>query len=477
MAPLACVDLSPLELHLLLRDRPAWRSAPVAVVSELTPRGRIRWVNRAARRRGVIPGQRYGEVAGRLPALRAGVVGAAEVARAQAALIRLLRRFTPLVEAEASGTFWLGAGGITPLYPSLTAWGEAIATTLGRAGLEAAVAIGHTRLATLAAARTRPGLTLLPTPAAERQAVATLPLTRLGLPPAAVHRLATLGVTTAGHLARLPAAGVAERFGPELARLHRLAREEEAAPLQPTPEVEAVAATTTFDAPVSTGPRLVAAVARLLGPLLDRLAARDEAAARLHLRLGLDTGEGLLHHLCPARPTREEAPLVELVRLRLEGERLAGGVVEVGVGLEGVAGEATQTTLLPPHPHRDRAAAVAALARITAEFGEGVVGRFILCDAHLPEAGFSHLPLEGLPAPRPPAAARRLVRRIAPHPTAIAPPPAHRLVAGPVCLTTGWWVGPEVRRDYWLARGPGRALLWLYHDRRTGRWLCQGMVG
>ncbi|NCO57569.1 MAG: DNA repair nucleotidyltransferase [Nitrospirae bacterium CG18_big_fil_WC_8_21_14_2_50_70_55] len=478
MDRLACVDLHPLPLQLLCRHHPGWRAAPVAVVAELTPHGRILWVNRAARRLGVAAGQRYGEVAGRTASLRAGVVGEVEVARAVAALTRLLRRHTPEVEVGDGGdTFWLGGRGLTPLYPSLAAWGEAIVATLTRAGLEATVAIGFTRFGTLAVARSRPGLTLLATPAAEQGAIARLPLARLALPSAAVRRLAKLGVTTVAHLTCLEAAGVAARFGAALSRLHHLASGALDPPLQPTPEELPATAATAFDEPLADRRPLLAEVARLLPPLLARLARRGEAASALHLRLHLDGGGAVRHRLRPATPTHDPAPLLELVRLRLAGQPVVAGVVELGVRLEGVALAPPQTCLLPPQPHHDRAAAAAALARIVAELGDGVVGRFVVHDAHLPEARFTLEPRVDLPAPQPPAAqAPRLVRRIARQPVAIAPPPRHRLLAGPFRLATGWWAAAAIR-DYWFATTPDHALLWLYQERATGRWYQQGEVG
>ncbi len=475
---LACVDLYPLPLQLLLRRHPEWRRGPVAVVAAEASHGRILWLNRAARRAGVAAGQRYGEAAGRTPQLHAGVVGEGEVARVKTALTRRFHRLTPEVEAGEGGhTFWLGGRGITPLYASPTAWGEAIAAAMVRLGLVAAVAIGFDRFATLAIARTHPGLTLHPSPTAERAAVASLPLARLGLPEQAVGRLAKLRVHTVADLLALPEAGVAERFGPEVARLHGLARGDRPTPLQPAAERLPVAASVPFDEPVADTGRLVAVVSRLLEPLLARLADRGEAAAALHLALRLDTGEQCHHRLRPAAPARDAAPLAALVRLRLAGRPVAAGVVEVGVRLEGVVAAPTQATLLPPHPHHDREAAAEALARIAAELGDRVVGRFVLHDRHLPERRFTLEPLAALPAPRPPAGATpHLVRRIARHPQAVLPPPPHQRLAGPFRIATGWWT-TEMVRDYWFARGPGDALVWLYRDCRTGRWYRQGEVG
>ena len=45
---------------------------------------------------------------------------------------------------------------------------------------------------------------------------------------------------------------------------------------------------------------------------------------------------------------------------------------------------------------------------------------------------------------------------------------------GPERIQTGWWRGPRVERDYWRAELPGGELVWLFRDRRTGRWFLHG---
>ena len=135
---IACVAVAALPLQLLLRRHPEWRGEPAAVVAEDHPQGRIEWVNEEARVVGVLPGQRYGAVLAVAAGLRAGVVSPAEIGAAVSDITCRLRRFTPGVEpaTDQPGLFWLDASGLTRLYPSLAAWGEAIRAALAVAALE-----------------------------------------------------------------------------------------------------------------------------------------------------------------------------------------------------------------------------------------------------------------------------------------------------------------------------------------------------
>ena len=280
-----------------------------------------------------------------------------------------------------------------------------------------------------------------------------------------------------------------ERFGAEAHHLHRLAADDLFAPLAPEAEVVPLTAQALLDFPERDARRLLVAIERLLVTLLARLVRRQTAVAALRLHLRLDSGDDRSHRLRPAIPTRESSSLLELVRLRLESTALPCGVVEVELRLEEVAADREQLPLLAAHPHRDRGAAEAALARIEAEAGEGVVCRFRLCDGHLPEGRYTSEALGHLPAPWPrPGGAGHLVRRILARPRPVSPPrpgsdrrfssePRGRIIRliGPESFSGGWWQG-EVDREYWFAHTARGDLLWLFYDRRRRQWFQQGWV-
>ena len=59
-ARVACVCAPDLGLQVLLRDRPAWRGAPVALVAEDRPDAPLAVLNAHALRLGLHPGVRHG---------------------------------------------------------------------------------------------------------------------------------------------------------------------------------------------------------------------------------------------------------------------------------------------------------------------------------------------------------------------------------------------------------------------------------
>ena len=82
-----------------------------------------------------------------------------------------------------------------------------------------------------------------------------------------------------------------------------------------------------------------------------------------------------------------------------------------------------------------------------------------------------------------PALSRPLWLLHAPRPLAeIAAVPQHggplTLIAGPERIESGWWDGNDVARDYFVARNPALALLWIYRERReNGGWYLHGIFG
>ncbi len=496
---LACVDLPALPLQLLLRRHPDWRGAAAVVVAEDRPQAPILWVSAEARRRGILAGHRYAQGLALDASLRAGCLEPGELAAALEELTARLRRFTPEVEpaAEEPGVFWLGAGGLELIYPSLATWACAIEADLREAGLRASVGVGFGRFGAYALARARAlthgdGVQVAASPEEEHALARQVPLAALGLRPELLLALQRLGVRTVGELLALPAGGLLERFGPELYRLHRLAAGALAAPLVPEPEVLPICEQLDLDEVEDDLPRLLFLIKRRLDRMLRALAERHQALAALHLELLLDGGERVEEQVRPAAPTLDGVQLLELVRLRLEARwsgaaqagqsRGAAAIHQPGAGVRGLELLAApapaaeeQLQLFAERPRRDLEAGSRALARLRAELGEAAVVHPVLRERHLPEARFTWEPLEAVRAPRPGAAAgeRPLVRRLLAAPEAGAEP--GRLLAGPFVLAGGWW-GREVCREYYFAEGQGGELLWVYYDRQRRRWFRHGQV-
>ena len=522
MDRMACVELPAFPLQLLLQRHPDWAGQPVAVVDRDKPQGVILWVNEHARACRIRTGMRYGAGLSLARTLHAGEVPPAEVDRGVAALADRLRRFSPDVEPcrDEPGIFWLNASGLSHLYASPRRWADAVVDAIRASGLRAAIAVGFTRFGTYAIARTTTATTdrpvaVLRDAAAERVLAGQAPLDRLGFDPTLRDSLQKLGIETVRAFLRLPPAGIGRRFGPDAERLRRLAAGDLWVPLQPRRVRDPLVARHDFDDPETDVSRLLFAVKRLLNRLLAMIAGRSEMLGALTLHLRLDRAGTQSEQIRPAAPTVDAAQLLGLIRLRLEALELGAGVVGLRVTARAVRTAAAQQGLFVERPPRDLAAANRALARVRAEFGDGVVVRARLAEAHLPEAQFAWEPLDSAPrpalaprlapAPRPAStphsastsrnaagdvACRPLVRRIYARPIPLPPRPRHEPdgwllrggvtghvedLAGPYLITGGWWRS-AVHREYYFARMRDGDLLWIYYDRPRRRWCWQGRV-
>jgi protein ImuB len=489
---LACIDAPAFPLQLLLREHPEFRDQPAAVVAEDRPQAPLVWVNEKARIAGVLPGQRYATALSLASGLRAGTVSVDEIDRGVALVTRLLRRFTPEIEAsKRPGVFWLNARGLGRLYPSLEVWVKEIEAELERAGFEARLVVGFKRFATYAVAKSIEGRKIFEDPQEEQAAALHVRLDRLEIEPRVRDELEKLGIRTVGEFLRLPAKGLLQRFGPEAYRVHRFASGELWTPLQNQPELELPRRAAELPGPDTDVERLVFLSKRLLDSLLSELAARGEALAEIVLRLAIDHAGEREERIRPAAPTLDSLQILNLIRLRLESLRLQAGVVELGLTALFVPATREQLLLFAEKPPRDLEAAGRAFARLRAEFGERVVARARLSEGHLPAARYHWDTLEkaGLPRPRE-GKVRVLVRRIFEKPIPLPPRPRHEpdgwllrglehgpvsSFVGPYIFSGGWWRG-EVHREYYFVRMQRGEILWVYYDRRRRQWFLEGRV-
>ena len=452
-------------------------------------------MNRAAWAKGIRRGMRYANALSLAGDLRAAVVSEVEVRGVLGELAGALRSLSPGVEAYAEdpGVFWLDASGLSMLHPDLCAWGESLRRVLDERGFRASVVVGFTRFGTWALARVGRGVRVVESACDERAAALEVRLERLDVEVGLVEALARVGVHTVGALSSLSEAGVAQRFGSAGRALYRLVSGAGETPLRPQHAVDEVVSVVEFERAESDAIRLLFWIKARLPVLLAQLERRAMYLSSLSLRLCLEGGGESSWVVRPASPTREEAQILELVRLRLERSALPGEVCVLHLKAEGREVVEEQVALWVENPRRDLEAANRALARLRAEWGEEVVLRLQVREGHLPEARFSLVPMGELSAPR---AARPdvfpLIRRVFVRATPLPSPPPHarhegwcvqhpvaggRLseIAGPFHVSGGWW-RREIHRTYHYAETESGALLWMYYDRGRRRWFQQGEV-
>jgi protein ImuB len=500
MERLACIDLPEFPLQLLLSRHPEWKRLPAAVVAQDKPQGEILMVSPEARSAGVLPGMRYAAALSLAADLRVAEVPAGEVRIEVRELAGLLRRFSPEVEIsrEEPGVFWVNAAGLSGLFSSLDHWAHEIRAALTARERRASVVVGFRRFAVYAVARGCAGALVLAAPDEEEAVLRRVPLSVLAIDPRLRDALAKLAIHTLGEFLRLPGAAIRRRFGDEASRLHALASGDTHDPFSPDFPVEPAACTIVPEAPEGDSVRLLFTIGQHLHPLLAILAARREALRELEIRFLLERQEARTDRIRPADPTLDEALVLDLVQLRLEGAPLAASATEIGLTAHGAPATPQQLQLFLEAPRRDLDAANRALARIRAELGEETVVRARLTEGHLPEARFTWEPLSHLPEARPraggtPVLVRRHYVRPVPLDMRLRRGPDGRLIRDLACGPAVRWWGPYVfsgewrlnsgehdcspiHRRYYFLETQGGDVLWVYYDGFRRRWFLHGHV-
>lgn len=319
--------------------------------------------------------------------------------------------------------------------------------------------------------------------------LAPLPLALLRWPDEALERLDSVGVRTLGAALRLPRAGFARRFGPEL--LLSLDQLTGAAPELRRP----VARRERFRAQVEPAFELqsVALVLQHLEPLLKdlerflrtrqcgvdclklHLQHRKHPPTRLDLRLA--TAELQARHFAELLSLQLSRITLPAPVLRCE---LRSGVLQAFV--------AQSESVWRPGEHGGGAGreSPALIERLRARLGSDAVYGLCLVPEHRPERAFGIVePDTAPPRSEPPRSAsqtwlavRRPLWLLREPEVLIDAPQTLQLLEGPERIETGWWDGREVARDYYVVRDDSSAELWVYRERLPPHaWYLHGVFG
>lgn len=512
----AALHLPCFGLQALLRRRPeldgpplALEGQPVALEGEGPLRGRVAEASRRARAEGACEGQTLAQARAASPDLVVLVPDAGAFADARRAVHEALLLVSPRVEWSGGGTFCMEATGLAPLHGSERALLARALEVLGEAGFVARAACASTRLAASIAARLRQGACIVPA-GGEAGFLAPLPLSALPLGPETLRRFDLLGVRNLGQFAKLPADGLTDRFGREVARWQRMARGEDPVPLLPLVLAKGPRMLRELDFPIEGLEAVIFLLKSCCEDLCDEMAQRGIVAARLELAMGLDGAPPDTRLLEPSRPMGSSRALLSLCRLELEERRIAAPLLALSLGVieerpvRGLSGEMFGESLDPE-------ALGAALDRVRALVGEQDVVAPAPREAHRREArvGWEPFRLREEPAELAPggescataqdgAPAERMLESPAPvlvrmpaedrrgalHATgrartALGLPEHIEIVAarGPMRLCGEWWDGgADVDRDEWLLFGADGGAYRALRDRRTREWSLLGVV-
>lgn len=458
--------------------------------------GRVVLANDAAVAAGIVPGLPLNAALALCP----GLVALARDETAEAAVLTRLAAwagaFTSMVSLAPPAALLLEVRGSLRLFGGLEPLRERVRRALDRTGHAGRDAVAPTPLAALWLAR-----------AGETEAVTELSALagRLGglrpavtgWPQATLEKLQSLGVETLADCLRLPRDGFARRVGrgplADLDRaLGRLADPRPVFRLPPRYHAEIELPAETDDTA-----RLVRVAEGLFVELEGFLRACQRAVIRIVVRFRhLDHPPSALG-IGLAAPGLEAARFTRLFIERLE--RLALPAPVIALSVEAEPGEALVPAcagLFGDEPGTD--AGLQLVERLRARLGREVVQGLAVRDDHRPEAAWAvrEPGLASWPATASRVAVAAVALPRAARPNWLLDPPRRLrsrggrpwhegellLERGPERIETGWWDGQGVARDYWVARTPAGARLWIFRERPGAvdtppQWFLHGVFG
>src|SRR5229473_3435670 len=379
MPRIACLWVPDLPLCAALRAEPRLAEAPLAVVQAGDLGGRAHILGATPQAFGVEAGQTLAEARAICPQLMHRKASPERERAAAQAALEAAAAVSPRVEEAAPGLVHLDAGGLSRLFGD----------DRGVARALVGVAAGKST-ALLAARAAAPDLTFEPTrhglgggafravaPDEQAAFLAGLPLLALDLPDELQHTLR--------EVARLPPGPLAARLGPEGAVLWRLARGEDGSALAPRPPPLRFEEGEELEWDAQSIEPLLFVWKALLDRLAQRLRARGLMARELSLQLRLADASWDERTLDLAAPTREVGPLLQLLRLGVEGRPPAAGVTAVRLCAVPVPEVLDQLPLFGPRGASPTQLA-AAVARLSALVGPERVGQPVAPDRWTPFA-------------------------------------------------------------------------------------------
>jgi protein ImuB len=481
-----CITLPQLPLEALQCER----SEQPTVVTSLE--GNVRSVvccNPAADRVGLKPGLNFTTALSMLPEV---IALERRVSAEQSALERLAtwayqfsgtvivgETFSDLQRA-CSTALWLEIGASLRLFGGFRKLIEQLEANLRTLFYSYQLGIAPTLEGAALLARTGVRVAIT-TPSALRARIENIGVHWLNLDPWITQQLQTVGVRTVGLMVSLPRDGIAKRFGPEVCNyLDRLTG---AAP-DPRPTYRLPPkyhAHFEFEAEIRNTESLLFPLQRMLREFVGFLRARDTGVQRFTVRfihrasshdqtgVATDITVGL------SMPDRDSERFLALTRERLEHATLPAATIALQLSAEEFA--------MPTALHSDMLSGTAeqsedfshTLDRLAARLGEDQVHGLKAVADHRPESTWAQVtgmasietvrsrldfpdrPLWLLPEPKPLQ-------------SGTVPP----LAPGAERIESGWWDGGDVQRDYFIARTPQGAALWIYRDASDGSWHLHG---
>ena len=363
------------------RDNPAYRGCCV-IVGGTSSRGVVAAASYEARRFGVrsaMPIFQARKLCPQAIMVRPRKDRYAEVSRQ---IMAILETFSPLVEPVSIDEAFLDVTGCARIHGSPEEIARRIkAAVREQVFLTCSVGIAPVKfLAKIASDINKPdGLTVI-RPEEVPAMIDRLPLSRVpGVGPAALERLAPLGVRTLGDVKRLSETQLERRLGKFGRRLAALARGEDASPVAPAGDPKSISAEQTLAQDSDNRAELGALLLAQAAEVARQLRRKGFRARTVVLKLKHDDFRQVTRSRTLESPTQSATTLHQAAAGLLEAYRLARPVRLVGLGAAGLVPAAVpvQADLFEGMRRTDAAweKVDRAVDAIAAKFGDGAVRR------------------------------------------------------------------------------------------------------
>ncbi len=297
-------------------------------------------------------------------------------------IMALLETFTPLVEPVSIDEAFLDVTGCRRIYGPPEEIARRIkAAVREQVALTCSVGVAPVKfLAKIASDMDKPdGLTVI-RPEEVPALIDRLPLSRVpGVGPAALERLAPLGIRTLGDIKRLNEAQLLRRLGKFGLRLAALARGEDRSPVTPAGDPKSISAEQTLAEDTANRADLAALLLAQAAEVARQLRRKEFRARTVVLKLKHDDFRQVTRSRTLESPTQSATTIHQAAVGLLAEYRLARPVRLVGVGAAGLvpAGVPVQADLFSGVRRTDAAweKVERAVDGITARFGTDAVRR------------------------------------------------------------------------------------------------------
>lgn len=348
-------------------------------------------------------------------------------------------------------------------------------------------------------------------PGSQLKPLQSLPIQSLRLSETTCETLLQLGIHQVQQLLQLPRSSLTSRFGDEVnVQLDRACGSvpEVFQAIHPPPEYSAEKL---LEWPVKDAPTTLVIIERLLEEVCQQLISDACGALQWHIHLTRQQTIPLQLSIKLFQPTTTASHVMQLVEMQLDnhpelkslssqkrkhlGKQSPIVAVRVSVTHQVQLAE-RQHQLFDEEASLNRNALAQLINRLSSRLGQDQVTRPVLQSSAQPEFSFRFKPLvdPGKTSRTKQKKSHYVMARplrllnpaieLIPHPRSRKLPdqfqrpnrstlPVHRHW-GPERIETGWWRGQTVCRDYWRIETDCQAQVWVYRDRRSGKWYLHG---